>query len=166
MSTQQKPSGVQALFSHPLVQQGASRLASPQPSLSGPTEPRLTSLPCSSCSSPASQQANARLAGLDKEVRPPPPRSPLGRSPARPTRACFSPLRARAAGCPTAPLTCDPSHPSPSLPLPALVPQLSKYQFANEFESRTKVPKAFSFLGLAAFVRPSLLCACLAATQL
>lgn len=95
MSTQQKPSGVQALFSHPLVQQGASRLASPQPSLSGPTEPRLTSLPCSSCSSPASQQANARLAGLDKEVRPPPPPVPP-RSLARPpdSRMLFALARA------------------------------------------------------------------------
>lgn len=30
--------------------------------------------------------------------------------------------------------------------------QLSKYQFANDFESKTKLPKAVSFLGLAAFV--------------
>jgi hypothetical protein len=30
--------------------------------------------------------------------------------------------------------------------------QLSKYQFANDFESKTKLPKAVSFLGLAAFI--------------
>lgn len=34
--------------------------------------------------------------------------------------------------------------------------QLSKYQFANDLEAKTKVPKAFSFLGLAALVRLSL----------
>lgn len=38
-----------------------------------------------------------------------------------------------------------------SLSLPILS-QLSKYQFANDFESKTKLPKAVSFLGLAAFV--------------
>jgi hypothetical protein len=74
--------------------------------------------------STASQQVNYRLAGLDKEVR---------RRLAR-LGMCFWP-----AAC---------------WGIADVIPssQLSKYQFANDFESKTKLPKAVSFLGLAAFI--------------
>lgn len=70
MSTpaQQKPSGLQALLSHPLVQQGTHRSTRLPPLLCTPLLTSLCLNPWSS-SLVAQQQANVRLAGLDKEVR-------------------------------------------------------------------------------------------------